>query len=212
MYRLVVLGVLVAGLIVITAITSIGDWLSVDVLRAEIEAFGTAAPLAFILLYAVITVLFLPGTPFTLLAGVLFGPWLGTVSVVVGASVGAVMAFLFARYVGGSLSHSVGGSVGQKLRVYDARLRERGFVTVLLLRLVPLFPFNGLNFGLGVTSVAFKDYALATVVGIIPGTFAYVYFGNAVGTFSAANIVIGVILILLLVLGARLLHKKFATL
>lgn len=177
-------------------------------IRASIEAAGPLGPLLFIIVYCVATVLFIPGTPFTLLGGVLFGSVFGSLYVIIGATIGAMLAFLLARFVGGRWLTLVPGTVGERLRMYDDRLVSHGFMTVLLLRLVPLFPFNGLNVALGLTQVKFRHYALATGLGIIPGTVAYVYFGNAIATVSPREIVIAVLGMLLLIVIGRLLSKR----
>ncbi len=191
--------------------TGILNDINPDSIRANIEAAGSLGPLLFILVYCVATVLFIPGTPFTLLGGVLFGVVFGSLYVIIGATIGAMLAFLLARFVGGRWLTLVPGAVGERLRMYDDRLVSHGFMTVLLLRLVPLFPFNGLNVALGLTQVKLQHYALATGLGIIPGTVAYVYFGNAIATVSPREIVIAVLGILLLIVAGRLLSKRLSS-
>jgi uncharacterized membrane protein YdjX (TVP38/TMEM64 family) len=118
-------------------------------------------------------IFFLPGTPLTLLSGVVLGKWLGTAVAIVGNTLGATLAFLLARYI---LKKYVQEKIlvkYPKIKEYEDLLFKRGFYTVVFLRLIPLFPFNALNFLLAVTKVKFKDYFLGTIVGIIPGTVAF---------------------------------------
>jgi uncharacterized membrane protein YdjX (TVP38/TMEM64 family) len=161
-------------------------------------------------LYAGAVVLVVPGAPLTLAGGALFGPWWGTFYIVVGASVGAVLAFLIARYVRGEQGVAkVGSTWRAKLAQYDEAMGKQGFVTVLFLRLVPLFPFSVLNYGLGFSSVRLREYAMATVVGIVPGTFAYAYFGNALAMLMVSELVVAAVLLLGLLLGGHYLRKRY---
>jgi uncharacterized membrane protein YdjX (TVP38/TMEM64 family) len=95
-----------------------------------------------------------------------------------------------------------------KIKEYDQKLEENGFMTVLFFRLVPLFPFNGLNFALGLTKVRIKDYFFATLIGIIPGTFAYVYLGSSLAEMNYANIIFAIVLIILLSLSLKAYNSK----
>ncbi len=215
---LVKLGV---GLIVISCVlvlaefSGLRDFVTSGDLAATIAKAGPLAPIIFMAVYALASILFIPGTPLTLIGGALFGPLLGTVYVVLGATVGALGAFLLSRYFGGSLISSGTGQIVKRLRSYDKRLSDNGFMTVFVLRLIPLFPFNGLNFGLGLTRINLWVYVLATFIGIMPGTFAYVYFGSSLASFDPLQIggaIIGLIAVSFLgkYLLAKTNHKQHA--
>lgn len=184
------------------------DVLSPDALRSFLSAQPTAQSLIlFAALYALATVLFLPGTPFTILAGVLFGTFTGTAVVVVGASVGAFLAFILSRFFGKEAVDAVLHTYARTIYEYDKKLEQHGLITMLFLRLVPLFPFNALNFVLGLTQVRAKDYVIGTVVGIIPGTFAYVYFGNVIAMPTVLGVVIAALWFVLLFIVSSLLPR-----
>ena len=157
-------------------------------LKTTILGFGLWAPLLYIGFYAIASLLFIPGSPLTLVGGALFGPWFGTLYTVIGATTGALLAFMLSRAVGHRFISYGAGKVSQKLQAYDEKIAAHGFLTVLFLRFVPLFPFNGLNFALGFTKVSLIDYFLGTFFGIIPGTFAYVYFGDSLSMLSPIKI------------------------
>lgn len=143
---------------------------------------GPVGAAAFILLYVVATVAFLPGSLLTLGAGFVFGVFQGSLLVFVGATVGATAAFLVGRYLArGWVSKKIEGN--QKFASIDRAVGKEGFKIVLLTRLSPVFPFNVLNYAMGLTSVSLKDYVLASV-GMLPGTIAYVYFGSLVGSLA----------------------------
>ncbi|MCU0678142.1 MAG: TVP38/TMEM64 family protein [Candidatus Pacebacteria bacterium] len=200
--------VLLVAVVVAAEFSGLRDFVTSGALKVLIEESGPLAPLLFMFIYAVATIVFIPGTPLTVLGGALFGPLLGTVYVVFGATIGALGAFLLARYFGGRLISESTGRVVERLREYDERLFKKGFVTVLILRLIPLFPFNGLNFGLGLTRLQTRVYLLGTFVGIIPGTFAYVYFGASLASLNPLHVAIAIIgLIIISMVGKFLLTK-----
>ena len=108
----------------------------------------------------------------------LFGVAWGTLFTWVGATIGAVLSYLLAKALGRDFVNQL---VGGKLAALDRRLERNGFLGVLILRLVPLFPFVWINFGCGLTGIRLRDYTLATAVGILPGTFVYQFLFATVG-------------------------------
>ena len=147
-----------------------------------VDDLGAIAPIAFIIIYIIATVAFLPGSILTLGAGVLFGVLQGSIYVFLGATVGATLAFLVGRYLArGWISQKIAGN--QKFSAIDKAVGKEGLKIVLLTRLSPIFPFNLLNYGLGVTGVSLKDYVLGSV-GMIPGTIMYVYIGSLAGSIA----------------------------
>lgn len=161
--------------------TPVRDYLSHDgfaTLESWIRAQGVLAPLIFGFIYVAATVFALPGSVLTIGGGLLFGAWWGTLINWLSASLGAAISFLLARYMGREAITKILKSKGT-LQGLDDKIGNNGFYSVLILRLVPLFPFNGLNFGLGLTKVSFRDYALATLLGMLPGTFVFTSLGSA---------------------------------
>lgn len=154
-------------------------------------------------------VLLFPGTPLTLLAGATLGVFWGSIVSIIGNSLGATLAFLISRYF---LRNYVSKTIYTKyptIQKYEARFFNRGLVTVILLRLIPLFPFNVLNYLLGVTQVKTKDYLIGTVFGIIPGTIAFVYFGKAITMLSPFHIISSIIAIAGLTYIGKYYEKKY---
>ena len=147
-----------------------------------IDSLGVGGGIAFMVLYVVATVAFLPGSILTLGAGVVFGVVMGSVYVFLGATLGAIASFLVGRYLArGWISHKVEGK--RKFAAIDRAVADEGFKIVLLTRLSPIFPFNLLNYAFGVTGVSLKDYALGSI-GMIPGTVMYVYIGSLAGDLA----------------------------
>lgn len=147
-----------------------------------IDSLGAIAPLIFLLLYVVVTVAFIPASVVTLGAGVVFGVVKGSALVFVSAMLGATAAFLVGRYIARDwVAQKIAGS--PRFQAIDDAIGREGRKIIFLIRLSPAFPFNLLNYGLGLTQVSVKDYVLGTV-GILPGTIMYVYLGSLFGSLA----------------------------
>ena len=153
---------------------SLRDRIDPGDIQRWVDGAGLWAPLLFMLGYAVSAILFIPGTVFTLAGGALFGPVWGTLYNLTGATAGAVCAFLVARYLAADWVAAKTG--GRLRRVIDGVERE-GWRFVAFTRLVPIFPFNALNYAFGLTRVPLLHYFLATFVCMAPGAAAYTYIG-----------------------------------
>jgi uncharacterized membrane protein YdjX (TVP38/TMEM64 family) len=142
----------------------------------ELQRFGGWAPILFLLLYTLATVLFVPGSVLTLAGGALFGPIWGTLWNLIGATLGAMLAFVIARYVA---SDWVAARSGERLGRLMRGVEEEGWRFVAFVRLVPLFPFNLMNYAFGLTRIRLRDYVIASFVCMAPGALAYTYLGYA---------------------------------
>ncbi len=150
-------------------------------LQGWIRGLGVWGPAVFVLLYAAATVAALPGVALSAVAGGLFGSLVGTIAVSLGSTLGAGLAFLVARYLARSSVESwLGGK--KQFRRLDALTEEQGPVIVALTRLVPLFPFNLLNFGFGLTRVPFWTFLFYSWLCMLPGTVLYVVGFDAMFT------------------------------
>ncbi len=151
-----------------------------------INGLGAIAPLIFILAYVVITVSFLPASVFTLGAGFVFGVVKGSFLVFIGAMLGATAAFLIGRFVARDwIAKKVAGK--PFFSALDSAIAQEGFKLIFLIRLSPAFPFNVLNYALGLTKVSLSDYVLGTT-GIIPGTIMYVYLGSLISDIATLGV------------------------
>ena len=145
-----------------------------------IRDLGPWAAVAYIALYALATVAWIPGSILTVASGAVFGLVRGTAYTLVGATLGATLAFLVARYLARApLKRRLESD--PRWSSLDRAIGRKGRKLVFLLRLSPVFPFNLLNYALGLTAVRVRDYVLASAVGMAPGTFMYVYAGFAAG-------------------------------
>lgn len=171
--KLILLLILVIG---IAAAVMYRDQLNVAALENWLLEAGPAAPILFMIIYAIGTVFFLPGSLMTLLGGALFGPWWGTFYNLTAATLGAMLSFLAARYLA---SDWVAQKTGGKMKQLITGVENEGWRFVAFTRLVPLFPFNLLNYALGLTKISFSQYSIATYVCMLPGAIAYTYLGYA---------------------------------
>jgi uncharacterized membrane protein YdjX (TVP38/TMEM64 family) len=147
-----------------------------------VESLGSIGAIAFIGIYIIATIAFLPGSLLTLSSGVLFGVWLGTIYVIIGATIGATGAFLVGRYFARDwVAKKIG--TNDRFSAIDRAVSKEGLKIVLLTRLSPIFPFNLLNYAFGLTGVSLKDYIIGSV-GMIPGTIVYVYIGSLAGNLA----------------------------
>lgn len=171
--RAVILSVLLAGIV---AAVALRKHFSVELLTESVGELGWLAPLVFIAGYAIATVFFLPGLLFTLAGGVLFGPFYGTLYNLTGATLGATLAFLLARYLAYDW---VAQRTGKRLRQLVEGVESEGWRFVAFVRLVPLFPFNLLNYALGLTRIPLAHYVITSLLFMAPGGAAYTYLGYA---------------------------------
>ena len=145
-------------------------------MRDWAKTIGPWFPLTFLAAHIVVTIFPFPRTAFTLAAGLLFGPALGVPLAVLASAVSAVIALLLVRAVGWQLSRLVSHP---SIDALDERLRRRGWPAIVSLRLIPAVPFSVLNYAAGASAVRILPYALATVIGLLPGTLAVVILGDA---------------------------------
>lgn len=148
-----------------------------DELRSWVEATGPFGAVTFVLLYAALTVLLVPGSLFSVAAGALFGAVVGTILTLLAAVLGAAVAYEIARAAG---RERVRARLGPRLLGADRWIGRRGIRGVIGLRLLPVVPFNALNYAFGLSSVRRRDHALGTAIGIVPGTVAFVALGSSI--------------------------------
>lgn len=151
-----------------------GQWM--NQLQTRVKALGPLGPFAYVLVYIATTLLLIPGSLLTIGAGGIFGFALGLAVVVAGANLGALCAFLLTRSL---LRWKVArwAAANPKFAALDRAIGRDGFKMVLLSRLSPVFPFTLLNYMLGLTTVRTGTYVLANLIGMLPGSFLYVYIG-----------------------------------
>lgn len=207
--RLAILAVLIA-VIVAVRMTGATQYLEQEKLRAFIEGYGALAPVIYMLTYAIAPALFLPGLPITIAGGILFGPFWGVVYSITSATVGACIAFLISRYVGRSWIEEKLKS--PRWKQLDTMVEQHGWKAVAFTRLIPIFPFNLLNYAFGLTKVKFHHYALTSLVCMLPACIAFIVFSSSLLEVIKGNITPSFVIGLLLILSVSLIpffYKKY---
>ena len=154
--------------------------------QAYVRGAGAIGYVAYIIVYAICVVLFVPATILTLGAGAIFGLVRGTLVVIAGATLGATLAFLLARTVLRKRIEKM-AERNPKFKALDRAIAREGTKIVFLVRLSVLFPFTWINYAFGLTGVRLGTYVLTTLVGIAPATFAFVYIGSIANEAATAN-------------------------
>lgn len=182
-----------AGIILFTLFCILGTgiglyWLGgikPELLQAWLHKMGIWAPVIYVLLYVVGTLLILPSTPLNLSGGALFGLGWGTFWTTIAALLAAVVSFAFTRTVGrGYVATKFAG----KWEAIDAEMQQGGLFYMFAIRLLPIIPYGIVNFAAGLTSIRFKDYFWGTTIGTIPGILPFVMMGSGLQALSKGNI------------------------
>lgn len=174
-------------------------------IRTWILSFGWLSPILFVVIYTIRPLILFPASILSITGGLAFGAIWGTVLTVIGATAGAVLSFMLARYMGKSL---VQMEWKGKFAKIQSQLEHRGLLYVLLLRLIPIFPFDLISYVAGVSKIHFRAFFIGTLFGIIPGTFAYNFLGSSFVGGSVSDILIAASVFLIAMLIPILFRKR----
>lgn len=187
-YKRIIVAFGIVALIILIRFSALNDLLTFDMLRqcrnqllsiTEQNYFLTAG--IFIIIYIAVVALSIPGAVIlSLAAGFLFGFW-GVLYVNIGATIGAILAFLVARYLIGDWLQK---RYAEKLASFNQEIDENGYNYLLTLRLIPIFPFFLVNIFAGITRIPLITYAWTTMVGIAPASFVFIYAGRQLGSID----------------------------
>ncbi len=174
-------------------------------IKEWILSFGMWAPILYIFLYTVRPLIFFPASVLSITGGLAFGALMGTVYTVIGATLGAVVAFLVAKKLGKGVIKNGAGKVDQ----IQQQLEKNGFIYVLIFRLLPIFNFDLISYAAGLSKVRLLPFFLATLIGIIPGTFAYNFLGSSIVSKDPRIIIGAIIVFLILTIVPWYLQKRW---
>jgi len=203
--------VLLGAIIFTVRYFQLDQFLEKERLRQVVAGYGTLGPVIYTLIWVAAPPLFLPGLPIGLAGGILFGPFWGVVYTIFGATIGATLAFLVARYL--ARDWVAAKLTGSKLATLDEKVGQHGWKIVALTRLVPLFPYNLLNYAFGLTRISLMAYVASTFIFMLPMTIAIIYFSANILDLLQGRVtkelVIGIILVILVTTLIPRLYKKF---
>ncbi|HEX9970999.1 MAG TPA: TVP38/TMEM64 family protein [bacterium] len=180
---------------------SISDFTPTSV-KNFILQFGVWAPIVFIAIYALRgAILVIPVGVMSFAGGLAFGKWLGTIYILIGATLGASLSFVIARYFGRKFIESFSWLHKGKIKSFDDGIEKNGFRMMLFFRLMPLFQYDAVNFGAGLSKIKFRDYVLATFIGMTPGGFINAMLGSSLENIISVQFfaALGVFILLLFV-------------
>ncbi len=183
-------------------------------LRSFFQSFGKLAVLAYIIAYALNTISIMPPiAALSLTAGLAFGAIRGAIYLMIGAMIGTTATFLISRYFGRNLIEKM---LKGKFKDLDEKLAKNGFMTILFFRVIPLVPYEALNYTGGLSRIKFKDYFFATFLGLIPGVIVSAFFGGNLGEIKSIGdifapkflIAIGLMILIIVVPAIYQIIKK----
>jgi len=197
----------IAALIVALHLSGASRYLEADQLRGWVASWGRLAPVIYMLIYTVAPALFLPGLPITIAGGILFGPVWGVAFAITGATAGACLAFLISRYVARDC-------VRARMRTprwkrLDDGVEKHGWKIVAFTRLIPLFPFNMLNYAFGITRVRFFDYAVTSFFCMLPACVAFIVFSSSLLDLVRGRVSIEFVVGIALIAGVSLMPLMY---
>lgn len=197
---------LIACVLAVSYLFDLHERFSLETARDFILGMGTWAPLIYMISYAFTSIILFPASLLSTVSGSIWGPTLGTFYTVVGATIASTLPFGIARFLGREFV--LKRVKNTKLEICERFAVRNGFATVLMMRLLPLFPWDVVNYASGLCGIRFRDYILATFLGIIPGSFTYNLIGASLGEpIDKARVAI--IFIMVLVIGIiTFLYKK----
>ncbi len=178
---------------------------SPEQVKEFVLSYGIWAPLIFIILFTFVPLTLFPDAILAIAGGLIFGFGMGSVYIMIGALCGATLSFYIARFYGSWLREKL---QGEKFLNIDEQVKENGFLIVFLLRLIPLVPFDIISYSAGFSSIKYKDFILATCVGIIPGVLVYANIGAQSLAFGSNSFYLSLALLLGLIILSMLFKKR----
>ena len=205
-----ILWIILAILAILALYFFVFSRISAEELQGMIASSGDWAPLVYIGVFTLLPAFFFPVAVLALAGGLLFGLWLGSIYTLIGAVLNCALMFLLARHVG---RKQIEALIQQKLSpAWQSRLAaaggQKGFLLLIILRLIPAVPYNLINYAFGLTKMSFPVYMLASVIGIIPGTLVFINIGDKALDVSSPSFWVAIGLLVLLLAVTALLGKK----
>lgn len=181
---------------------------SVDIydIKKYINSFKGLAPIIYIIMFSLVPLTFFPDSILAIASGVIFGFYKGYIYTTIGALIGASIAFFIARYLQNFIAIK---DNNEGLIRIKKMIDKDGFYIIFLLRLIPLFPFDAISYGSGLTNIKYKDFLIATLIGSIPGIAVFTNIGASSLSINSTSFYISIVFLILLLALAMVLKKKF---
>lgn len=176
-------------------------------IKSYLHSFGVLAPIIFIILFTFVPLTLFPDAVLAVAGGMVFGLFEGFVYTMIGALCGATLSFYITRILG---QNFVKQFIKHDITHFDDVLQKNGFLIILLLRLIPILPFDVISYSAGVSKIKYKDFVLATFLGTIPGILVYVNLGDKSTQMGSTSFYLSLALLVLLFVGSMFLKQRLA--
>lgn len=180
--------------------------IGIDDIKTYVESFGKIGALVYIIMFALVPLTLFPDSILAIAGGLAFGLAKGYIYTTIGALIGGSISFYISRKLGRNVVKKL---TKEKLDNLEEMINERGFFIVFLLRLIPLFPFDIISYGAGLTSIGYKDFILATFVGTIPGILVFTNIGAESVNIGSNSFYISIAALILLFVISIFIKNKF---
>ncbi|MZQ75282.1 MAG: TVP38/TMEM64 family protein [Peptoclostridium sp.] len=170
-------------------------------IKSYVNSCGMFGPIIYMVMFSVIP----SGAIIAIAGGMAFGMGLGTLYTMLGALIGATTAFYISRLLGRDFVMKL---TRGRLRSFDDGVEKHGFKLILVMRLIPIIPFNLISFGAGLTKMNFRDYIMATVLGIVPGVIVFTNLGDKAMDVKSPQFIMAVGILLLLLVASYFFKRK----
>lgn len=176
-------------------------------MKNYISSFGMLAPIIYIVMFTIVPLTLFPDAVLAIAGGMIFGVGIGTLYTMIGAVCGGTLSFFISRIFGRGLVEKL---IKGKAEWFEDGIEKRGFLFILMLRLVPLVPFDLISYGAGLSKIRYKDFALATSIGIIPGVWVYANLGDKSGNVFSVQFLGAILILVLLMIFSYFMKKKIS--
>lgn len=205
-----VLKYILSGIAIITLLFVILKILNLDIdskdIQTYVNSFGKLAPIIYIIIFALVPLTLFPDSIIAIAGGLIFGLVKGYIYTAIGAILGATLSFYISRKLGRNFVKKL---TKEKLDNVEEMINSNGFFIIFMLRLIPLFPFDIISYGAGLTSVKYKDFILATFLGTIPGILVFTNIGAQSVNMGSGSFYVSIGALVLLFIISMVLKKKF---
>lgn len=175
--------------------------------RNYICSFGILAPIIYIAMFTIVPLTFFPDAVLAVAGGMVFGLGLGTLYTIIGAVCGGTLSFFISRTFGRGLVEKL---IKGKAEWFEDGIEKRGFLFIFILRLIPLIPFDVISYGAGLSKIKYKDFALSTSIGIVPGVLVYTNLGDKSGNLFSVQFLGAALILALLIILSYFIKKKIS--
>lgn len=180
------------------------DGYSPEDIKEYLDSFGILAPIAYIVMFTLVPLTLFPDSILAIAGGMGFGLIEGSILTMIGALCGATLSFYITRLLGKNFIKKI---IKKDVSVIEKQLEEKGFIIVLLLRLIPLFPFDVISYSAGLSDIKYRDFISATFIGTIPGILVYTNLGDKSTEIGSTDFYISLLLLLVLFIVSILLKR-----